>query len=196
MSACLNYALDICQLGYLGGGTNAWGGWCRPLNSIDFESRPSSAIRAPSCCLSIVFGLRPPSYGRKGLSRPEIFDMVRQFDRTVSAGLLPLFQPNRFIEAPQSTDLSQFHKFGLLWVPATDTTQGYLQYYFDGVATGDKITWDKYTDQPPPPGKAAWTFGVVDQMHFVLILGTGNGQPMTIRSVDVWQSSPAQNLQN
>jgi choline dehydrogenase-like flavoprotein len=40
------YALDICQLGYLGGGTNAWGGWCRPLDSIDFESRPSSAIRA------------------------------------------------------------------------------------------------------------------------------------------------------
>jgi choline dehydrogenase-like flavoprotein len=32
--------LDICQLRYLGGSTNAWGGWCRPLDSIDFESRP------------------------------------------------------------------------------------------------------------------------------------------------------------
>ncbi len=34
------YALDECQIRYLGGNTNAWGGWCRPLDPIDFESRP------------------------------------------------------------------------------------------------------------------------------------------------------------
>jgi choline dehydrogenase-like flavoprotein len=34
------YALDVCQLRYLGGSTNAWGGWCRPLDPIDFEPRP------------------------------------------------------------------------------------------------------------------------------------------------------------
>jgi choline dehydrogenase-like flavoprotein len=34
------YALDFCQLRYLGGNTNAWGGWCRPFDPIDFESRP------------------------------------------------------------------------------------------------------------------------------------------------------------
>src|SRR5580658_5528977 len=33
-------ALDVCQLRYLGGNTNAWGGWCRPLDAIDFEVRP------------------------------------------------------------------------------------------------------------------------------------------------------------
>jgi choline dehydrogenase-like flavoprotein len=33
-------ALDVCQLRYLGGNTNAWGGWCRPLDAIDFEARP------------------------------------------------------------------------------------------------------------------------------------------------------------
>lgn len=33
-------ALDVCQLRYLGGNTNAWGGWCRPLEAIDFEVRP------------------------------------------------------------------------------------------------------------------------------------------------------------
>jgi choline dehydrogenase-like flavoprotein len=33
-------ALDVCQLRYLGGNTNAWGGWCRPLEEIDFEQRP------------------------------------------------------------------------------------------------------------------------------------------------------------
>ncbi len=32
--------LDVCQLRYLGGNTNAWGGWCRPLEAIDFEQRP------------------------------------------------------------------------------------------------------------------------------------------------------------
>jgi choline dehydrogenase-like flavoprotein len=32
--------LDVCQLRYLGGNTNAWGGWCRPLEAIDFEPRP------------------------------------------------------------------------------------------------------------------------------------------------------------
>src|SRR5690349_38371 len=34
------YALDVCQLRYFGGSTNAWGGWCRPLDPIDFELRP------------------------------------------------------------------------------------------------------------------------------------------------------------
>jgi choline dehydrogenase-like flavoprotein len=34
------YALDFCQMRFLGGSTNCWGGWCRPLDPIDFESRP------------------------------------------------------------------------------------------------------------------------------------------------------------
>jgi choline dehydrogenase-like flavoprotein len=34
------YPLDVCQLRYLGGSTNAWGGWCRPLDPIDYEQRP------------------------------------------------------------------------------------------------------------------------------------------------------------
>jgi hypothetical protein len=104
---------------------------------------------------------------------------------------------NFLIETPPSTDFSQFHKLGLLWVPASNTAQGYLQYYFDGVPmSGDRITWDKFTNQSPPPGLTPWTFGVTDRMHFVLILGTGNGLPMTVRAVNVWQASTAQNLQN
>jgi choline dehydrogenase-like flavoprotein len=31
--------LDAGRLRYLGGSTNHWGGWCRPLDAIDFESR-------------------------------------------------------------------------------------------------------------------------------------------------------------
>ena len=41
--------------------------------------------------------IRLPPYGRKGLSPRQIFDMLRQFDRTAIAGLLRLFQPNGFI---------------------------------------------------------------------------------------------------
>ena len=33
-------AMDGGRLRYLGGSTNHWGGWCRPLDKIDFESRP------------------------------------------------------------------------------------------------------------------------------------------------------------
>jgi choline dehydrogenase-like flavoprotein len=33
------YPLDECRLRYLGGSTNFWGGWCRPLDPLDFEER-------------------------------------------------------------------------------------------------------------------------------------------------------------
>jgi choline dehydrogenase-like flavoprotein len=34
------FDLDVCQIRYFGGNTNGWGGWCRPLDPIDFERRP------------------------------------------------------------------------------------------------------------------------------------------------------------
>jgi choline dehydrogenase-like flavoprotein len=34
------FDLDVCQIRYFGGNTNAWGGWCRPLDAIDFAARP------------------------------------------------------------------------------------------------------------------------------------------------------------
>jgi len=32
--------LDGSRMRFLGGSTNHWGGWCRPLETIDFEARP------------------------------------------------------------------------------------------------------------------------------------------------------------
>lgn len=32
------FPLDACRFRVLGGGTNRWGGWCRPLDPIDFEA--------------------------------------------------------------------------------------------------------------------------------------------------------------
>src|SRR5579872_599861 len=34
------FDLDVCQARYFGGNTNAWGGWCRPLDEIDVAPRP------------------------------------------------------------------------------------------------------------------------------------------------------------
>jgi choline dehydrogenase-like flavoprotein len=34
------FPLDLARLRYLGGSTNHWGGWSRPLDEIDFENRP------------------------------------------------------------------------------------------------------------------------------------------------------------
>jgi len=34
------FGLDMCQIRYFGGNTNGWGGWCRPLDAIDFSDRP------------------------------------------------------------------------------------------------------------------------------------------------------------
>src|ERR1700745_1098807 len=34
------FDLDVCQIRYFGGNTNAWGGWCRPLDAIDLRQRP------------------------------------------------------------------------------------------------------------------------------------------------------------
>lgn len=99
------------------------------------------------------------------------------------------------VQTPTTTDFTQYHAFGYLWVPATSSQQGYGQYYFDGVATNDKVTWSEYSgSDTPPPGTAPWTFGILDQQHLALVLGTGPNEPMTIKSVDVWQTSAAHNL--
>jgi choline dehydrogenase-like flavoprotein len=34
------FDLDVSRLRYFGGTTNHWGGWCRPLDPMDFEARP------------------------------------------------------------------------------------------------------------------------------------------------------------
>ena len=97
------------------------------------------------------------------------------------------------VRTPAATDFTAYHKFGLLWVPATATSNGYAQYYFDDQPTNDKVTWTQFQNEPPPPGLAPWTFGVVDKQHLVLILSTGAKQPMTVQSVNVWQASTANN---
>jgi hypothetical protein len=98
---------------------------------------------------------------------------------------------------PVGTNFTQYHRYGLLWVPATAAKQGTLTYYFDGVQVGLVRKYSQYTTQAPvPTTKTPWTFGVVDKDHLVLILGTGASTPMKVQSIQVWQASAANNLHN
>jgi len=99
------------------------------------------------------------------------------------------------IEVPKGTDFSQYHRYGFLWIPATDATEGRGRFYFDGQPVGVETQWTKFGDQSGEPKGQSWQFGVLDNQHLVLILGTGANQPMTVQSVNVWQSSSDQNLQ-
>ena len=48
-------ALDAGRLRVLGGGTNHWGGWCRPMDAIEFETRdwiPHSGWPFEKACFS------------------------------------------------------------------------------------------------------------------------------------------------
>jgi hypothetical protein len=98
---------------------------------------------------------------------------------------------------PAATNFSQYHRYGLLWVPATATKSGSITYFFDGVQVGSTINYTQYTNQAPvPTATTPWTFGVIDKQHLVLILGTGASTPMQVQSVTVWQASTANNMYN
>lgn len=88
-----------------------------------------------------------------------------------------------------------YHKLGFLWVPATSSTSGSLTWWLDDIQQGSAQTYAQFTTQSPPPGGAAtWTYGVIDQQHISVMLGTGVNQFLTIQSVRVWQASSAGNL--
>lgn len=105
---------------------------------------------------------------------------------------------NRSIYLPVGTDLTKPHRYGLLWVPATSITLGYMQGYFDGRPTSNRVTWNQYdcTTAPSPPASSSspWLYGVIDCQHPELVLNPSPIGTITIYSVDVWQKSPANNI--
>jgi hypothetical protein len=42
--------------------------------------------------------------------------------------------------------------------------------------------------EAPPPTNQPWAFSILDHSHLFIILETGTTQPMTVQSVDVWQT--------
>ena len=97
---------------------------------------------------------------------------------------------------PADTKLTNFHQYAVLWYPATATSQGYLQYYFDGKPVGNRVHWKKCGKNTSPKMAGYSPFCVLDSQHLVLILGTGRGEPMIIRDARVYQSSSARDVVN
>ncbi len=104
------------------------------------------------------------------------------------------------------------HRYGLLWVPATSSSDGSIKYYLDGVLQVTQV-WGQFNCAAPPQSplfNQVWKYGVLDCQHLALILDTGAGKsqapqggwsgvqpvqngyapnnPMTVYSVDVWQA--------
>jgi hypothetical protein len=92
--------------------------------------------------------------------------------------------------------MTQYHTYGFLWVAATASTEGIISAYFDGVLVGATRNWTQYTDQAPTPVGKTWAFGRLDQQHMFFILGAGVGEPMTVKSVNVWQKNASSNMTN
>jgi hypothetical protein len=98
---------------------------------------------------------------------------------------------------PAGSDFSQYHRYGFLWVPATADADGFAEFFFDGTQVGTAYRWQQLTAQAlPPPDGQPWAFGIIDQQHLFIILGTGPSQPMTVKSVDVWQANTSANISN
>ena len=97
-----------------------------------------------------------------------------------------------------SGSLAGSNTYGMLWVPATATTQGYIQWYFNGVQVGPTVAWNQYNvNQAFPPSNTASTVcNVLDTLRMVPVVGTAStATPMTITSVQIWQGPGADNAQ-
>jgi hypothetical protein len=87
-----------------------------------------------------------------------------------------------------------FHIYDGLWMPATDSSDGYCRHWFDEKPVGQPIKWKKYDPKkkpPPIPGDNAWAR--MDVAHHYGILGTGAANPMTVKEYSIWQVSNANN---
>jgi len=95
---------------------------------------------------------------------------------------------NNYNTLPPGTDFAQYHTYGQLWVAgnAANCGHGFVQYYFDGVACTDKVTWVDGIGSPPPQNQP-WQFSVMDNQHMDVILGTGHNMWYTVNWVHIWQ---------
>jgi hypothetical protein len=96
---------------------------------------------------------------------------------------------------PPVVNFSLYHKYGMLWIPATGTTSGSLTFYFDGISMGS-FSYTHFTTQSPPPTGQPWAYGIIDNNHLTLILGNDSAARMQIRSVNIWQATTANNVTN
>jgi hypothetical protein len=46
------------------------------------------------------------------------------------------------------------------------------------------------------PANQSWAFSIIDRQHLALILETGLNQTMKVKSVNVWQTTDANNIRH
>jgi hypothetical protein len=96
-----------------------------------------------------------------------------------------------------AANFSSYNTVAMLWVPATATTSGYVNYYWNGSVV-QSISYTQYqtSDTPPLTNSTPWAYGVMDVNHFVLQFGSNNQYPITVYSVQVWQANSLSNMHN
>lgn len=116
------YALDTCRLRMLGGSTHFWGGWCRPLDALDFERRewvPHSGwpfsrhhLDAEYKRAAVICRLKPVDYDPTGSSAA---DGRRWLSAPSEGAADTMFQiaPTRFGDAYRSA-LQRAHNVRLM----------------------------------------------------------------------------------
>ncbi len=106
---------------------------------------------------------------------------------------------NGLVLLPAGFDFAQYHRYAVRWEKATPTTQGVLRSYIDRTevkyaqtglpGTFYPITWP-WID--PASTTVIKTGGnILDENPVALILGTSPLCPMTVDSLNVWQTAAA-----
>ena len=94
--------------------------------------------------------------------------------------------PINMSAVPKDTDWKEYHEYGFLWVCATEKSKGFAEFYFDGELMGRSAEWALWDgEQRVPPPKGDWIYSWLDKQHLVLIIGSGQSQPISVRWVRV-----------
>lgn len=99
---------------------------------------------------------------------------------------------NAVVKYPKNFDFENFHRYGVLWVPAQKKRSGFLEFFLDGKSTGVIVSWKHQRDGDSPHNNP---FSAIDQQHLIFIFSTGIQQPMQIRDFQVWQKNESQNIE-
>jgi hypothetical protein len=91
------------------------------------------------------------------------------------------------------------HRYGALWISGRRNRPGSVQAYFDGVPMGGPVTtglvtWPGGKGNVTPPTDET-VFSIFDLQHFFLGLQGSAIAPITVRNVQVWQTTAGNMLQ-
>lgn len=113
-----------------------------------------------------------------------------------------IYNANSLQDVGAPPDWTAFHTYGVLWVPRTGTTPGFVRWYFDGAPLGAAY-WIGQIDAPPLPGEgtsftsttvdqstaglATRTFAILDRHQLAMQLDGNPTLPILIDWIKVWR---------